>query len=607
MSVPTIISNANARIDTAVTEAQSFINQLSEIASDDSLGLNATWTITPWLDLSPGHAIPEAEEVSYWGPLSRRSLELETQPALPDDPSTDQPEVWDDANFPVFTDEPLPLDIPDRVTTPAPTAPPDPSVRDIRLAGWDSYDMPEEPGRTESPLPNVPTVSIDETDLSVPDISTLAPAPNNSFEFVETTYSSELKTALTNLLVSDVQDGGYGINPDDEQKLWDRARDRQTKLNQAALQKAHRGIAAGRLPLPPGAWFAAQREVEMEGDAALNDTNREIALKRSDLYVQARQFAVTQGLTLERALLDYTGAKQERALKTAMAAADFVLKFHNATVQLVQLRVDVRRLYRELHEEQRASAIANLESFRGELQLIEAEEGRNEGRLRFYEGLRRGVLDLYEVQRLRDQHNMLDAEIERLYLEASKVRAELYATKVRARSDEFDGYAKAITGERLKVDLYTAQADAHDTLVDSAYKESQRKEARFEAELARKLDERERVKLLLSKAEARLRRAVAETETDAEHNKELIEIWNRQQQTKQFNVSTKLQRDIEKARAFLRQVQTNTGLLTGTLQAINNYKELKATAAKSGVQLYETQIAGAENALSAVAALVESG
>jgi len=606
MAVSTIISNANTRADAAAQDAQAFINQLSEIAADDSLGLSGNWLLAPWFDLSAGFNVPEAEELTYLGPLRRESLELEEH-AAPDDPSASQPAVWADDNFPEFTAEPLPLDIPVQPTTPVPTAPEDPTVRDISLDDWESYAFPSQPGRSESTLPEVPTVTISETDLSVPDIGELVSAPDNTFSFVETDYSSDLKSSISALLQGDLDNGGYGIHPEDEQALWDRARDRQAKLNHVALQKAHRGIASQNLPLPPGALYAAEREIHKEGDAALADVSREISLKRSDLYLQARQFAVSQGITLEDAMLRYVGAKYERALRSAEASADFAIKFHNANVQLVSLRVEVRQLYRQLHEEQRLSVVAQLEQFRGELQRIEAEEGRNEGRLRFYQALRQAVLDRYEVQRLRDQHDMLDAEIERLRLEGSKVRAELFATKVRARSDEFDAYGKAITGERLKVDLYGAQASVHNNLVEAAATESQRKEARFKAELALKLEERERIKLLLEKMEAKMRQSLASANLDAEDNKELIQIWERQQQIKQFNVSTKLQRDIGRARQYLDAIRTNTAQMNGALGAVNNFHELKASAAKTGVQLYETMIAGAENALSAVAALVEAG
>jgi hypothetical protein len=607
MSVADIIADANLRVDDAVQEAQSFINEITEIAQDESLGFSSSgnWRLTPWLGLAGAEAIdiPEAEVISHAGPVIRE-VDL-ADVAAPDDPSTDQPEVWVDGTIPEFTDEPLPIDMPGRPTTPVPTAPEDPNVKDITVNAWETYDWPDEAERTESAMPAAPEIALDEADMTLPDLDSLVTAPNNDFEYVENEYSSELKSALENLLLTDLVDGGYGINPNDEQKLWDRARDRQTKLNQVALQKARNSIAGRGFDLPPGAWYAAEQEVQMAGDAALNDTNREIALKRSDNYVQARQFAVGQGISLEGALMNYVGAKQERALKAVMAAADFVLQFHNANVNLFNLRLDLRRIYIALHEEQRQTVMAAMEKFKGQLQLLDAEEGRNEGRLKFYQALRQATLDHYEVQRLRDQHTMLDAEIEKLKLEGSKIRAELFATKVRARSDEFDAYASAINGERMKVELFDTQVKAHGHRVDAAVKESQLKQARFEAELSLKLEERERIKIQLAKMEAQVRQAIAQANVDDQYNKELIDIWTKQLSQQQFNVSTKLQRDIQSAQKWLEAINADNNHMNSVMQGVTSFKELKATAAKSGVQLYETMIAGAESALSAVAAVTE--
>lgn len=606
MAVNDIIADANQRADAAIQEAQAFINELGEVAKDESLGIaSGQWGLYPWVSTQHFVDISEAEVLGYAGPDLREVIMREID--APTDLSDSQPELWSDANVPEFTDQPLPLQMPDMPTTPVPTAPEDPAVRDVQVLAWEDFDMPDDPARSESAMPSVPTVTINETDLTIPNIDELVTVPENSFSYVENDYSSELKSALDNLLLSDLRDGGYGINPDDEQRLWERARDRQTLQNQAAIQKVRTGMAARGFPLPPGALYAGEHEVQMAGDAALNEVNREISLKRSDNYVQARQFAVSQGITFEGAMLGYVGAKHERALKASMAAADFVIQYHNASVGLVSLRIDVRRLYRDLHEEQRSSALATMESFKGALQVIDAEEGRNEGRLKFYAALRQSILDRYEVQRLRDQHTMLDAEIEKLKLEWSKVRAELFATKVRARSDEFDAYGKAITGERLKVDLFGAQASVFDTRVTAAVKEAQLKQARFEAELSLKLEERERVKVQIAKMDTQVRQAIAQANIDDQFNKGLLELWRGQQAQRQFNVSTKLQREVSKTQQHLSSFAGSTQHLQNVLTGINNFKELKASAAKSGVQLYETMVAGAESVLSAVTAITEAG
>lgn len=602
MSVEAIIANANTRTNDAVLEAENFIAQLNDVATDESLGLRGTWALSAWLSgITDNSALADPETVSKAAP-TLRSISLDMQSA-PDVPSSDQPDVWTDGNVPEFTDQPLPIAYPDQPDTPMPTAPEDPSVRDINVAPWETYEMPDAPARSETALPSVPTFDIDAMDLSVPDID-MEP-PSNSFEYVETDYSSSLKTAINNLLLSDVEDGGYGINPDDEQALWDRAKDRQNRLNEDAIDKVRRGVAARGFPLPPGSLYAMEQAVLMEGHAALAEVNREIMLKRSDLYVQARQFAVQQGISLEEAMLRYVAGKYERALNAARASAEFAIQFHNVGVDLLKLRVDVRRLYRDLHAEQLQTVQARLDAFRGELALLEAEERRNDGRLQFYKALQDGVTASYEALRLRDQHTQVEAEIERLMLEASKLRVDVYTAKVRARKDEFDAYVAAVDGERAKVALYESQVKAYAARIDGIVKEAQMKKARFDAELALKTEERERIAMEIRIYEAKAKEALAAANVDHTYNQERVAIWQEQVRTDQFNVTTQMKRDFDHVSKYLDSIRVNNEHMVGSLRAVTGFKELKATAAKAGVQLYETMIAGAESALSAVASIAE--
>jgi len=77
-------------------------------------------------------------------------------------------------------------------------------------------------------------------------------APTNAFEFNETQYSSVLKDAIYNGLLDEVQTGGYGLNPDDEEALWNRERDREAINAQFTIDEVKRNYSMTNFPIPTG-------------------------------------------------------------------------------------------------------------------------------------------------------------------------------------------------------------------------------------------------------------------------------------------------------------------------------------------------------------------
>lgn len=104
-----------------------------------------------------------------------------------------------------------------------------------------------------SGLPNAPVYS--DVDLHVEDFNAalaflaslrngLLATPVYPADYTETTYSSALLVALVNLLYSDLINGGYGIDPNDEENLWNRAREREIRSMQSQQDSSTRQFAA---------------------------------------------------------------------------------------------------------------------------------------------------------------------------------------------------------------------------------------------------------------------------------------------------------------------------------------------------------------------------
>lgn len=175
-----------------------------------------------------------------------------------------------------------------------------------------------------SGLPVAPTWP--HIDLSVADYNTaliflgqlredLMDDPVYPPDYIEGTYSSTLLTALFNLLYSDLINGGYGIDIRDEENLWNRARERELRSMQSQQDSATRQFARAGFPMPTGAAQKAMQQLQQESSEKIAQANRDIAIKRADMYVENRKHAMSTTIALEKLTIDNFNAQADRLLK----------------------------------------------------------------------------------------------------------------------------------------------------------------------------------------------------------------------------------------------------------------------------------------------------
>lgn len=141
-------------------------------------------------------------------------------------------------SFPVTPDSTLPA-APGAAPTPGTVVLPDPL----------SVTVPAVPVFSNIAIPPPPAVTIPQFTTTLPSESLLA--PTNSFSFTEQPYQDPLLDDLKLKLMADLVNGGYGIEPLDEQSLWERAREREMLAADSAIDQATTLAAARGFILPP--------------------------------------------------------------------------------------------------------------------------------------------------------------------------------------------------------------------------------------------------------------------------------------------------------------------------------------------------------------------
>lgn len=267
------------------------------------------------------------------------------------------------ANIPEFTSVSPVLNLPARPDAALPGAPTgQPTFNEPAAPNKPVFTLPTPPSIQSVAIPEVPALNLPVFDMEM-DFGDVV-APTAQFQFNEAAYTSSMLEEVQGKLLFDLINGGYGIDDADEQRIWDRARERELKAAEAKLQDLYRQTAARGFDLPPGSFHTQVDAVSQEMLENNSTLSRDIALKRADLYVQNRQFTLTTAQSVENMLINYYGAAAERALNASRTQVEMGAVLFNTHLQRQNLRLEQYRTYAQVYADRVRAAVASLEGFK---------------------------------------------------------------------------------------------------------------------------------------------------------------------------------------------------------------------------------------------------
>lgn len=188
--------------------------------------------------------------------------------------------------------------------------------------------------------PTRPTIDVNVDDFLVQLRNLAAPvAPTETFTYTDPGYSSAMRDAMIEKLLTDLVNGGYGIDTADEISLWNRVRDREEMVAQANADEVRRQASATGFQLPQGAMYIAMQKARQEHMAKISSANRDIGLKRADLYVDNRRQVIAQVLATEDQSITLYNAIQNRTLQFAQVKVQMSIALFEAGVRLFDTRI----------------------------------------------------------------------------------------------------------------------------------------------------------------------------------------------------------------------------------------------------------------------------
>ncbi len=417
--------------NTAQTQVASFLETLNTAAAYTVPTIDVTWNsiAAPDSVAMPAEAVLDA--VTY------------EEPTLPD-AFTPEMVTVDAISF----TEPAPsTSFPVAPTITVGTMPTIPEVGDVTLPTSPTLTMPDAPALLSLDTPTFGGIDLHEDWLTkledIPTLSLVEPTPYSYSVGPE--YASALLTALQQVITTRLG-GGTGLDPAVEQAIWDRARDRETKIalgNEADIQRTSEALG---FALPAGV-VADQIRVTQQGYYdKLSGLSRDIAIKQADLEQENLKQAIEQGIALEAKLIDYSYQLERLTFEAAKELADNSIAIYNGQIEQYKALLSAYQVYSEAYKTMISAELAKVDVFKA---LVEAEKSKAD--------INKVLVDQYEAQ---IRASLAQVDIFKAEVDAAKTLVEIEGLKISAAGEQIKAFVAQINAETAKVEVFKAGVEA---------------------------------------------------------------------------------------------------------------------------------------------------
>jgi hypothetical protein len=368
-------------------------------------------------------------------------------------------------------------------------APADPLLLEPTIPEPPPDDLPLAPVLADIQLPEAPEVFIPTLNAA------LGPAPIAddipTFQFEEEDYGSELLTNLNDKLNFFLDDNTTGLAEVIWQQIWERGREREDLIAVKSREEVSSLFASRGFALPPGAQVKREDEIIQENQDASNSLSRDQAIQEAEMEVENVRFAVTQGITLEIALMGNHNDQQQRALEVSRLTVELVVRVFEAQVAAYNAEVAGFQALILAFRAEIEAELAKVEVFRIEVDAQRLIVELNAAQIANFRAQIDAVVATYDLYRAQLEAARFTLDQNRLLIEEFQALTQAYATDAQVLATEADIYETRTNAERIKIDLrnsnvasYAAQVTAFDSLSQarSRIKEQEISVERFKIE-----------------------------------------------------------------------------------------------------------------------------
>lgn len=592
-AVTDIINNQQAFATDVITQANAFMDQVTNLSTTQ---FNVDTDINP-LDYQWDRAVQDFINVVENNKPERPTYSFSVNIA-PTPPEIVTRNITD-VSVPEFNKTAPDINIPLPPDASLPSAPTTPTYNQPDIPEAPVLLFPSAPSFSPVVLPDAPSIAIPSFTATLP-VDDLV-APTTTFSFYEQAYVSALLDATKAKLLFDMENGGYGIEPTDETSLWERARSREYDASNVQMNEIMNIGAARGFRIPPGDMNVALQIAKQALLDKVSSINRDIALKRSDLYVDNRKFTITESRNLETMLINYHNSVMERSLNAAKAMLDAEIALFDALVRRYNAKLDAYRTEAQVFESKVRAALAQVEIYKTTMEGKRIELESQKVQVDVYRAQLSGIEALVNIYRTRMEATNVAANIEKVKLEAFRAQIDAYVQQVQAKVAEFNMFEARIKGETAKLQAFDSEVRAYSSLVDAAkvkatiQVENVRAEVdQAQAKIAVYNTEMEQFKAILQGDLALLSSNVQRYNADISAFAALIDGYKASYNLQLEDVKRQDSINTDKVRA-------NIEVAKFSLEQLVESARLRNSASQYGADFYKTMIASSLSSINALA------
>lgn len=343
--------------------------------------------------------------------------------------------------------------------------------------------LPAAPSLLSISVSNFSGVNIPDLDYTVPELTLVAP---DVMPYTPgATYASQLLTLLKDTLTDRITNGGTGLNPDVENAIWDRGREREAKTLRDSLDAIEQLESLG-YALPPGQWLDAQAKVRIEHDYAARGYSREVAIKQAELEQENVKTALTLAVSLEDKLISAYNAAEQRVFEAAKYATEAGVEIYNAKVRGYAAFVDAYKAKISAYEAQIRGELGKVEAYKAQVEAEQAKAQINVALVQAYKAQIDAALSNVEIYKAEIAAIQTKADIEKTKIEIFGEQVKAYGARINAYTAEVEGYKAFISAEATKQTAYKTQVDAYTATVEAATKQIDAKVSAYRSRIEAK-------------------------------------------------------------------------------------------------------------------------
>lgn len=420
--------------------------------TDSITALTAPTVPVTQLTLAPLATAPVAPDLTPSFP---------TMPVAPVVGSTDLLALGDAPVYDVAPADLLDLQLPDPMTV---LLPGQPALSVIPVALEPGYVLPAMPTLLSLNLPELPEINIPLFDAA---LDQAPQAPDAELLYSEVEYSTVLLSTMNSRLSELVTSSQSGLDPDVEQAIVDRARDREALLTHRTVEEALRLMNARGFRMPEGSLVRIVQQALQAGlqrDASLS---RGFAIVQAQLAQANFKFALDTAIQLESRLIEQHNQVQARSLEAAKAALQSQLQMFNARVLLFSADVQAFSMKATVFRTRLEAALSRIAIYRAQLDGQRLTGEINTQQVAIYKAQIEGVGALVEVYKSRVEAAKAQIESDAVTVENFRTHMQAFETQVGAKANEYEGYAARMKGGVMKAEQFGTQIAGYRSRVEA--------------------------------------------------------------------------------------------------------------------------------------------